>query len=102
MAPEDPLTAALDRLWQRNGPELRARAGRVLAALEAAGAGDGADRSAAAREAHVLAGALGTYGRPGSALFAAAEQLLADGAAQDPAALLSLSEQVRLVLPDLV
>lgn len=88
----DPLAAALDRLWQTNGPELRARAERVLAALT----GEPSDREGAVRDAHVLAGALGTYGRPGSEVFAAAEVALTGG---DPAA--ELVDDVRRVLATL-
>ncbi len=101
----DPLAAALDRLWQRNGPELRVRAERVLAAL-AAPDGSGADRAAAVSDAHVLAGALGTYGRPGSELFATAEALLggevggAPGGAER-AARAQLADDVRRLLDEL-
>lgn len=89
---EDALAAALDRLWQANRATLLARGEVVLAALEAVAADLPADRAAAARDAHVLAGALGTYGRPGSELFAEAERVLADGAAT---ATPTLAERVR-------
>ena len=65
----DDLAAAMARLWTANRPKILARATTVLAALEDRAAGRSYDREAAAREAHTLAGALGTYGRPGSALF---------------------------------
>ena len=94
----DPLAAALDRLWRTNGPELRARAERVLAAL----ADPGGDRADAVRDAHVLAGALGTYGRAGSELFAAAEALLEREPAGDHAAACrALADDVRRLLSDL-
>lgn len=89
----DPLAVALDRLWRKNRPELLARAARVEAALI-----DGVADPIAAEDAHVLAGALGTYGRPGSALFATAEDLLTVG---DPAARTELAAAVRTVLAQL-
>lgn len=73
----DDLAAAMARLWTANRPKILARATTVLAALEDLAAGRSYDREAAAREAHTLAGALGTYGRPGSALFSEVERVLA-------------------------
>jgi hypothetical protein len=75
------LADALERLWAVNRPNILARAAAVLAALEDAAAERPFDREVAAREAHTLAGALGTYGRPGSALFAEVERILAGEAA---------------------
>lgn len=97
----DPLAAALDRLWRTNGPELRARAERVLSALSSPEL-EALDRADAVRDAHVLAGALGTYGRPGSELFAAAEALL-DGGPEgaEPAARVALAADVRRLLAEL-
>lgn len=95
----DPLAAALDRLWQTNGPELRARAERVLSALSSPEAVAGED---VVRDAHVLAGALGTYGRPGSELFTMAEGLLEAGRdGGDPGARAALAEDVRRLLLEL-
>ncbi len=78
MSPVDPLAAALDRLWSANRATILARGEIVLAALEAGAAAEPPVCQAAAREAHVLAGALGTYGRPGSELFAEVERALAE------------------------
>ena len=93
----------MERLWTANRPKILARAATVLAALEDAAAGRPYDREAAAREAHTLAGALGTYGRPGSALFAEVERVLAgesDGCEpeSDP---LSCAERVRRALQEI-
>lgn len=97
----DPLAAALDRLWRTNGPELRARAERVRAALTDSGGATG-DQAGAVRDAHVLAGALGTYGRPGSELFATAEALLArELPDDDPGARVALAAEIQRLLPDL-
>jgi HPt (histidine-containing phosphotransfer) domain-containing protein len=101
----DDLAAAMDRLWTANRPKMLARGQAVLAALEDAAAGRPVDRTAAAREAHTLAGALGTYGRPGSALFAEIERVLDphdDAAGCEPEGdLASCAERVRLALETL-
>jgi hypothetical protein len=68
---EDALAAAMATLWDKNRDTVVARAVAVHRALL-----DGVGLDEAAREAHVLAGALGTYGRPGSALFAEVERVL--------------------------
>ncbi len=78
------FAAAMAQLWAANRTKVLARGALVLAALEDAAAGRPFDRVAAAREAHTLAGTLGTYGRPGSALFAEVERALSDEEGGDP------------------
>ena len=105
----DDLAAALDQLWKANRGKMIARAEGVLTALEDAAAGLPVDRAAAAREAHALAGALGAYGRPGSALFAEIERVLdgveGAGCTDEPqeleADLASCAERVRQALAEL-
>lgn len=102
----DDLAAALDGLWLANRDKMLARGAAVLAALEDAAAGRPVDLGTAARGAHALAGALGTYGRPGSALFAEIERVL-DGdegatCGDEPEAdLASCAERVRRALAEL-
>ena len=99
----DDFTAALDELWNANRTRMLARGQTVLTALEDAAAGRPFDRATAAREAHALAGALGSYGRPGSALFAEVERVLdgEEGAGGEPeleADLSSCADRVRRAL----
>lgn len=84
------LGALVEAVWLRQRPRVEARLHAVVAALRTGAADEGA-----AHEAHRLAGALGTYGRPGSDLAREAERALTSG--QVPpglaAALLALVEQ---------
>lgn len=97
------LAEALNRLWTANRPKILARGATVVAALEDAAAGRPFDRDAAIREAHTLAGALGTYGRPGSALFAEVERVLAEESAEPEleADLASCAARVRQALQEI-
>lgn len=76
----DPATAALvAELWERFRGVAEARVA-VLERLLAAGEDASPDlRAEAVGAAHKLAGALGTYGRPGSDAARALEHLLRDG-----------------------
>jgi hypothetical protein len=100
MAGEDALTTALAGLWAKNRDRVLTRANAVLDALDAAAAGQPADLAAAARESHVLAGALGTYGRAGSEVFAEAETAMAASGSGEPEAadLEALARRVREVV----
>ncbi|MGA7341360.1 MAG: Hpt domain-containing protein [Terracidiphilus sp.] len=62
-APPPNLAAALDRLWVRFLPEIRARIAVIESALhsQAAGALTAEQQEAAASAAHKLAGTLGTF-----------------------------------------
>ncbi len=80
-------TAALvARLWERYGGVARERVTELqqLSPVLLAGAETEEQRDRAVRLAHQLAGALGTYGRPGSAAAAAVEQLLLTDADRTP------------------
>lgn len=90
---DDPLAAALEALWSKNRDRVLERAHTVLLALES-----GSDLEIAAREAHVLAGALGTYGRGGSAVFAEVEAALAADASPGAADRGALAHRVRDVI----
>lgn len=84
------LEDLVERVWQRQRPQVEERLHRVVSALRA-----GAVDPQAAVEAHKLAGALGTYGRPGSELAGRAERALrGEGSGEGlAAALLALVEQ---------
>lgn len=82
---EDAMAAILERAWERNHERVLGRLDRVALALEQLAGGSGGDTSAT-NEAHVLAGALGTYGRPGSPLLREAELCLS-GEGGDAAAI---------------
>lgn len=96
----DPLADALAALWATNRGRVLARATAVLRELEAAASGRAADLELAAREAHVLAGALGTYGQAGSAVFAEVEGALTSSgsAAPEEVALGALADRVRQIV----
>ncbi len=68
------LEDLVEAVWQRQRPRVLGRLEVVVGALRA-----GVADQEAAREAHVLAGALGTYGRPGSSLLRRAELALTSG-----------------------
>lgn len=72
------LDAVLAQLWAGFAPLARTRVDALEAWLQAydAGRDDPALRAAAAVAAHKLAGALGSYGRPGSDEASALEVLL--------------------------
>ncbi|MGQ0843964.1 MAG: hypothetical protein ACT4QF_07490 [Sporichthyaceae bacterium] len=100
---EDALAAALAGLWAKNRPLVLERAQTVLRELELASTGQPADLSLAAREAHVLAGALGTYGREGSEVFSEVEQTVvsSSSAAPEETALGVLAHRVRATIAEL-
>lgn len=91
MSDPEEVAALLEQLWQANRGVLLDRLDVVVAGLSGA---PGTDLQDAARQAHSLAGALGTYGRPGSPLLKSAERALADGAADDGARA-TLAQEVR-------
>lgn len=88
------VAALLEQLWQDNRGVLLGRLDVVLAALEARAAGQAGAQQDAARQAHSLAGALGTYGRPGSPLMRQAEKAL-DSEGGDAGSAADLAAQVR-------
>ena len=92
----DAMSAILEQAWHRQHARVLGRLGRVALALDELAAGRAADASATG-EAHVLAGALGTYGRPGSPLLREAEVCLS-GDGGDPAA---LARRVRALTAEL-
>lgn len=86
--PPPALSDAVARLWERSRPALLERVDVVEQAAEAARRGElrGPERHAAEREAHRLAGSLGTFGYPqGSAIAFEMERVLASGARLAPA-----------------
>jgi hypothetical protein len=87
----DPLDAVVARIWVRALPKVLARLDVVIGALSAAAAGTAA-AAEEVRDAHVLAGTLGSYGRPGSDLLRDAELLLAGTGDGDA---ISLAGQIR-------
>jgi DNA-binding response OmpR family regulator/HPt (histidine-containing phosphotransfer) domain-containing protein len=83
-----PLADAVAKLWERSRPAILERVAAVERAAAAARAGElrGPERHAAEREAHRLAGALGTFGYPrGSEIAFGMERLLAGGTRLTPA-----------------
>lgn len=78
----------MEAVWQRNAERVRARLALVVQAVEELARG-GAPGQEATQEAHVLAGVLGTYGRPGSPLLRQAELALAAGQAPEAEALVA-------------
>ena len=86
----DPLAAIVEAMWCAQRDRIVARLLRVVNALEA-----GVADPTSASDAHRLAGALGTYGRPGSELSREAERALLSGQVEPglAAALLALVEQ---------
>lgn len=87
----DPLAQVVEQVWQRNRERVLARLARTEVALRDLAGGVPAD-AGAAQDAHVLAGALGTYGRPGSELLKLAELALSGRGEADP---LALADEVR-------
>lgn len=84
-APNAGLDAAIAALWHDAQPRALARVEVLEAAVAALGGGglEPDDAAEATREAHKLAGALGTFGIPaGSETARAIEQRLADGATE--------------------
>jgi HPt (histidine-containing phosphotransfer) domain-containing protein len=82
--PDQGLAAAIAALWGDARPRALARVCALEAAVEALAAGtlDGPATAEAVREAHKLAGALGTFGMPAATEHARALELrLAAGAA---------------------
>lgn len=66
----------VERLWAANEARSRARLVDVLVVLDAVASGDQADLELGISQAHILAGALGSFGRPGSDLLKEVEQAL--------------------------
>jgi hypothetical protein len=95
-APDVELRALLEATWSRNLVRVLGRLDRVAAALDRL-TDDGDVTAEDVADAHTLAGALGTYGRPGSDLLRRAELLLS-GARDDPA---HVAEQVRALRAEL-
>ena len=77
MAPSQEVADAVERLWHSNRPKILTRLRQVVSAVEQLACGGEVDRAEAQRQAHALAGALGTYRRPGSPLLKEVEQALA-------------------------
>ena len=86
MSDDAALAAVVAAMWERNADRIRARLAAVLAEVEVLASGGQPDQRGQ-QDAHVLAGVLGTYGRPGSELLRRTEQALADGAATEAPAL---------------
>lgn len=103
-APPPALADAVARLWERSRPALLERLATVERAAEGArrGALRGPERHAAEREAHRLAGSLGTFGYPrGSEIAFEMERMLASGARlapRDGAALAAQAAELRALL----
>lgn len=74
MTEPDPF---VEQMWVKHRDRVLARLTALEESLDALARGEQVDRAAAAREAHVLAGGLGTYGRPGSELMSRVELALA-------------------------
>jgi DNA-binding response OmpR family regulator len=92
-----PLEDAVAKLWTRSRPAILERVAVLEQAAESARRSQlkGPERHAAEREAHRLAGALGTFGYPqGSEIAAALERRLASGTRLTPADGDALTEQV--------
>lgn len=100
MTGHDDVSDLVERLWQTNRAKVLARLDEVLAAVDLLAAGRAADRTAAERQAHALAGALGTYSRPGSSLLKEVERTLAAGSG-DREVLARHAEQLRALADDL-
>lgn len=93
------MIGLVERLWISNRPRMQRRFLDVLEVLDALACEDEADVQLGARDAHVLAGALGTYGRPGSDLMKYVEQSLA--APVEAAVASELADRVRQLFNDL-
>ena len=98
------LSAALESLWVRFLPEIRARVGMLdmAAAAYAAGAMTSEEREAAHSAAHKLAGTLGTFNLAhGTELAREFELLFAEDCVPDSASagrLASLAAELRVVV----
>jgi len=81
MSTADKVNKKLDALWRKYLPTIRARLDSIKGALDAMERGDLNDqvRESAARDAHKLAGSLGTFGiLNGSEVAQRLERLLLD------------------------
>jgi HPt (histidine-containing phosphotransfer) domain-containing protein len=98
------LSAALDNLWVRFLPEIRARVGMLDAAVAAyaAGAMTSEEREAVHSAAHKLAGTLGTFNLArGTELAREFELLFAEDCVPDSASagrLASLAAELRVIV----
>lgn len=97
------IAQALDAMWARFLPEIRARVNLLNAAAEAAAAGSLNDdlRQAAQAAAHKLAGTLGTFGlQRGTELARVLETRFASGKlrADEAAALATIAQQMRAIV----
>lgn len=95
-APE--IAAALERLWVRFLPEIRARVEILEAAAVALAAGSlsGAQRESAISAAHKLAGTLGTFSLAlGTGVARELEQLYAGGDGPSPEVAAQLAQELR-------
>lgn len=100
----DRARAAVQALGERARPALVARVGQLEDAIAARLEGrlDEASRHGAQRAAHQLAGSAGTFGLPGaSELARQLEDFFADGAAPEPATLLSAVEHLEALRREL-
>ena len=68
--------AFVEQMWAKHRTRVLGRLEIVCSALEDLAARRQPDRDPAAHEAHILAGALGMYGRPGSELLREVELAL--------------------------
>lgn len=94
---EDALRAGIRLIWEKSRPVVRERIS-VLEHAHAqllAGALTEAERGAAEREAHKLAGSLGTFGFHDASAAAAALEAKLSVTGADPAQLLELIDRIR-------
>lgn len=87
------LAELVERLWVTNAHVTFARLDDVARGLDAIAAGEPVDVPHVTGQAHVLAGSLGMYGRPGSDLLKQAEAALLAGVT--PATAAALAAEVR-------
>lgn len=90
---DERLAEMVERLWVTNAHVAIARLDSVARGLEALAAGEPADVAGVVEQAHMLAGSLGMYGRPGSDLLKQTEAALHAGV--DPATAAALAVEVR-------
>jgi HPt (histidine-containing phosphotransfer) domain-containing protein len=96
--PADEIAAALDRLWVRFLPEIRARVEILEAAAQALAGGElsAAQREQAAGAAHKLAGTLGTFSLArGTVVARELELLYASGDGPSPEAAARMARELR-------
>ena len=100
--PHEGLDAAIAALWRDAQPRAVERVGVIQAAVAALASGDldAESAAAAAREAHKLAGALGTFGMPDGTVHARALEhaLVAGPSEQDAPALAEEAAALRAVV----